>query len=65
MIKNVTATLNVPVALYRNRTQSLTDIENSTPEREVHGDAAFADYLINFSLAWRIPKKAPAIFNSL
>ncbi|GAA0877666.1 hypothetical protein GCM10009119_06340 [Algoriphagus jejuensis] len=62
---NVTGTLNVPIALHRNRTQSVTDIENSTPEKEVHGDAAFADYLINFTLAWRIPKKAPAIFKSL
>lgn len=65
MIGNVTGTLNVPVALLRNRTQSVTDIENSTPENKVQGDAAFADYLINFSLAWRIPKKAPAVFNSL
>lgn len=62
---NVTGTLNVPIALYRNRTQSVTDIENSTPDDVVHGDAAFADYLINFSLAWRIPKKAPKVFNSL
>ncbi|MBN7809499.1 hypothetical protein J0A68_00940 [Algoriphagus sp. H41] len=62
---DVTGTLNVPIALFRNRTQSVTDIENSTPEREVHGDAAFADYLISFTLAWRIPKKAPALFNSL
>ncbi|WP_111670902.1 transporter [Algoriphagus litoralis] len=65
MIGSMTATVNVPVPLYRNRTQSLTDIENTTPDREVHGDAAFADYLINVSLAWRIPKKAPAVFNSL
>ena len=65
MLGNVTGTLNVPIAVFRNRTQSVTDIENSTPDREVHGDAAFADYLINFTLALRIPKKAPAIFNSL
>lgn len=65
MVGNMTATLNVPIALYRNRTQSVTDIENSTPDNTVHGDAAFADYLINFGLAWRIPKKAPAVFNSL
>lgn len=64
MMGNMTATINIPVALYRNRTQSLTDIENSTPDREVHGDAAFADYLVNVSLAWRIPKKSPAVFNS-
>jgi hypothetical protein len=65
MIGNMTATVNIPVALYRNRTQSMTDKENSTPENTVHGDAAFSDYLINVGLAWRIPKKALAVFNSL
>lgn len=65
MLGNVTGTLNVPVALVRNRTRSLTDIADSTPDNLRHGDAAFADYLINFSLAWRIPKKVPAVFNSL
>ncbi|MEP0714301.1 MAG: hypothetical protein ABJC55_20465 [Algoriphagus sp.] len=65
MLGNVTGTLNVPIALFRNRTQSVTDIENSTPDNEVHGDAAFADYLINFTLAVRIPKKAKEVFNSL
>jgi hypothetical protein len=62
---NVTGTLNVPIALFRNRTQSVTDIENSTPDEVVHGDAAFADYLINFTVALRIPKKAKEVFNSL
>lgn len=62
---NVTGTLNVPVALFRNRTQSIPDIENSTPTEIVHGDAAFADYLINFTLAFRIPKKATELFNAL
>lgn len=61
---NVTGTLNVPIALWRNRTQSVTDIENSTPNEIVHGDAAFADYLISFSLAWRIPKKVSSPFSS-
>lgn len=65
MLGNVTATLNVPVALVRNRTRSLTDIADSTPDNFRHGDAAFADYLINFGLAWRIPKKTPVLFNSL
>ncbi len=65
MVGNVTGTLNIPIALVRNRTRSLTDIADSTPDNIRHGDAAFADYLINFSLAWRIPKKAPQIFNSL
>ncbi len=63
MIGNVTGTLSLPVALLRNRTQSLTDIENSTPENRVQGDAAFADYLINVGIAWRIPKKADSPFN--
>ncbi|WP_373396672.1 hypothetical protein V8V91_18235 [Algoriphagus halophilus] len=62
---NVTGTLNVPIALLRNRTQSVTDIENSTPDDKVHGDAAFADYLINFTLAWRIPKKVKSPFGTL
>lgn len=65
MLGNVTGTLNVPIALLRNRTQSVTDIENSTPDKVVHGDAAFADYLINFTVAVRIPKKASEVFNSL
>lgn len=65
MLGNVTATVNVPFAVVRNRTQSLTDIADSSPGDVVHGDAAFADYLVNFSLAWRIPKKAPEIFNAL
>jgi len=33
--------VSVPIALYRNRTRSVSDIERGT-----HGDAAFADYLI-------------------
>jgi hypothetical protein len=38
----------VPVAFYRNRTQSVTDKENSiTQGKHVQGDAAFADYVIN------------------
>jgi len=65
MIKNVTGTIAIPIALLRNRTQSVTDIENSTPDATVHGDAAFADYLINFTLAVRIPKRQKEVFNSL
>jgi hypothetical protein len=33
--------LSVPIAVYRNRTRSVSDVERGT-----HGDAAFADYLI-------------------
>jgi hypothetical protein len=34
-------TLSIPVAIYRNRFQSVPD-----QARGAHGDAAFADYLI-------------------
>lgn len=46
--------LNVPVAVYRNRTQSYED-KVQTRETGVyrHGDAAFADYLINFNFTYR------------
>ncbi|HEV8581087.1 MAG TPA: hypothetical protein VGX68_18630 [Thermoanaerobaculia bacterium] len=40
--------LNVPVALYRNRTRSVAD--RRIPGR--HGDAAFADYIVMFGY-WR------------
>ena len=63
MLKNVTASLNIPVALVRNRTRSLTDIADSTPTNFRHGDAAFADYLLNFGLVWRIPKLIASPFN--
>jgi hypothetical protein len=43
-----TFALNVPVAAYRNRIKSVSDIE-----RGRHGDAAFADYLINLTAAYR------------
>lgn len=43
--------LNVPIALYRNRTKSVYDLADPTGVR--HGDAAFADYLVNLSIAYR------------
>ena len=64
MIGDFTVTLNLPIALIRNRTRSLTDIADSTPENFVHGDAAFADYLLNLGLAWRITRKKSDLFNS-
>ena len=44
---------SVPIAVYRNRVQSYQD-KDRTEETGVyrHGDAAFADYLINFSAAY-------------
>jgi hypothetical protein len=65
MIGNYTATLNLPIALIRNRTRSLTDIAESTTDNFVHGDAAFADYLINVGLAWRITRKKSDLFNNM
>jgi len=46
--------LNVPVALYRNRTQSVSDKQRTVERGEwVQGDAAFADYLVNFTVSMR------------
>ena len=55
---NLSLSLNVPVAVERNRTQSFSD-KQRTAETGVyrHGDAAFADYLINFNLTYRFRNK--------
>ncbi|ULQ52351.1 hypothetical protein [Flavihumibacter fluvii] len=46
--------LYVPVAMVRNRTQSVTDKENSEITGTYrHGDAAFADYAINLGYSIR------------
>ena len=43
---------SVPFAVVRNRTQSVTDIENSIIQgKHVQGDAAFADYVVNAGIA--------------
>ncbi len=49
---------SVPIALYRNRTQSYED-KQRTEESGVyrHGDAAFADYLISFGVSYRFATK--------
>lgn len=48
--------LSVPIAVRRERPQSLTDkeVEMETGEPR-NGDAAFADYLINTGITYRIP----------
>lgn len=49
--------LSVPVALERNRTQSAIDKQRQIETGQlVHGDAAFADYLISVSYAYRLSK---------
>lgn len=51
-------TLNLPIALYRNRTQSVSD-KIRTQETGVfrNGDAAFADYLVNFIVSYSFGQK--------
>jgi hypothetical protein len=49
-----TFNLAVPFALYRNRERSLADQAASVVSgKDVHGDAAFADYVVTASLAVR------------
>jgi len=56
--RNLFFNVSVPIALVRNRTQSHTDkqreMATGTPR---HGDAAFADYLINIGITWRFSGK--------
>ncbi|MEZ4875797.1 MAG: hypothetical protein R2793_10210 [Flavobacteriaceae bacterium] len=55
---NVSLNLNVPIAVRRERPQSLTDIETSEATGTFrNGDAAFADYLINFSVSYSFSGK--------
>ena len=55
MKNDVSLTLNVPVALIRNRPQSVTDKETEELTGEPrNGDAAFANYLVNFGVAYRL-----------
>jgi hypothetical protein len=54
-LKRINFFANVPVAVKRKRTQSVTDKENSvTSGTYVNGDAAFADYSINFGVSFKL-----------
>tara|TARA_R110002049_G_scaffold309051_1_gene516210 strand:- start:11069 stop:12226 length:1158 start_codon:yes stop_codon:yes gene_type:complete len=57
-VKDLTMSLNIPIAVERNRTQSFSD-KQRTAQTGVftQGDAAFADYLVNFNLTYRFSKK--------
>ncbi len=56
--QNILFNLNIPVALRRERPQSVTDRETEIATGNPrNGDAAFADYLINFGISYRIPGK--------
>lgn len=52
-LKKVSLYASVPIAFVRNRTQSVTDKERSTPTNKVNGDAAFADYVVNAGVSFR------------
>lgn len=61
MKNNISLNLNVPIAIRRERPQSVTDLETEIQTGQPrNGDAAFADYLINFGISYRIGAK-PAI----
>lgn len=57
---NWSAFASVPIVVERNRTKNYTDKINGT-----HGDAAFADYLLNFSITYRISKKSPVVIKDI
>lgn len=57
--KGLNFTFNVPIALYRNRTKSVFDLADPMGQR--HGDAAFADYLINLVVTYKFGKKHGAM----
>jgi len=54
---NFSFNLNVPFAVRRERPQSVTDLETEQMTGEPRqGDAAFADYLINVGVSYRITR---------
>ncbi|MBP6185164.1 MAG: hypothetical protein KA479_09500, partial [Saprospiraceae bacterium] len=50
--KRLALNLHVPIALERNRIRSTSDKINNS-----HGDAAFADYVVNVSVAYLFSTK--------
>ncbi|MBD0277101.1 MAG: hypothetical protein ICV81_03930 [Flavisolibacter sp.] len=56
--KKLTTFLNVPVALERNRLQSVPDkIRSELTKSYYKGDAAFADYVVNLGLSFNLLSK--------
>ncbi|MEZ4810897.1 MAG: hypothetical protein R2819_11120 [Allomuricauda sp.] len=56
--------VDVPIALVRNRTQSVPDMQTEAMTGESqHGDAAFADYLVSVGLTYRFGGKGHANMN--
>lgn len=55
MTGNFSLNLNVPFAIRRDRPQSVTDLQTEVLTGEPRsGDAAFADYVINFAVSYRV-----------
>ena len=53
--KNISLFGSVPFAVVRNRTQSVTDKENSIIRQKfIRGDAAFADYAVNMGVSFKL-----------
>jgi len=51
--------LTTPIAVHRNRPQSVTDLETQEMTGQFrNGDAAFADYLINFNITYSFGQNA-------
>ena len=58
MQNNLTLNLNLPFAVRRDRPQSVTDRQTEMATGQPrNGDAAFADYLINFGVTYRFSRK--------
>jgi hypothetical protein len=53
-MKKTSLYIGVPIALRRDRLQSVTDKARSTPTNRVNGDAAFADYSVNVGFSVRL-----------
>ncbi len=55
MTKKANFYLSVPLALERNRTKSYSDkLRSAATGTDVHGDAAFADYLISAGITFKL-----------
>ncbi|MDX1439897.1 MAG: hypothetical protein R3284_08350 [Rubricoccaceae bacterium] len=65
MAEDVSLNFSVPIAMYRNRPQSITDMEiQQMTGNPRNGDAAFADYLISAGISYRIRGRRPPVVES-
>jgi len=65
-LNNLSINFSVPIAVERNRTQSYLDKVRTEETGEYqHGDAAFADYLINFGVTYRLNHKSHSMMSDV